>query len=666
MIDIVVETKGEPPETHEFSDRETIRVGRDEANDVVLSAPGASRFHAEIRREGDTYTIFDLGSTNGMLAGQEKVSELTLSHGSSVVLGQSRLTFALPTAPGAARTMQMSYEELVKELDLQGPPSEEPASEAPALPPPSAAAPPPPAPAPADDRERESAPSPSLLYLIVGFGSDERSLKLAPGVEYVIGRATSADVPVDDDQASRHHAKVVSGDGRYRLVDLESANGTVLNGERISDAVLSPGDRILIGRTEIHVEDHIAHIADQDHLLGETRMGIPLIGADAGQTPDAEIDPPARLGRLGLAAGVVGAIVILGAGVYLGIQHLRSSPTEASAPGGVGPAAPSDAPNERAIVQLAAASVDELVFAVEATGTIEPARSAIVSAEVAARVADVLVDRGDRIDEGELIAVLNDRDIRNQLSEARASLSSAQVQLAREDYDRKQRLFDQGAIVRSQLDQAQAHYLSLDSAFRSTQAQIAQLTEQLSKTRITSPFSGRVADTMVNAGEFVGPGTPVAALENTSEVLVEVTLSDRDIVRAEVGQPVEARTDAFPEEVFPGEVARVGGAINPVTRAFVLEARLSNPENRLRSGMIVSLRIVEGVERGLVVPAEAVVESPEGTHVFRVEDGVVRQVAVRLGRRLDRRVQVLEGLEEGDRVVVYGHARLRDGQTIQL
>ncbi|MCP4655046.1 MAG: efflux transporter periplasmic adaptor subunit, partial [bacterium] len=115
-----------------------------------------------------------------------------------------------------------------------------------------------------------------------------------------------------------------------------------------------------------------------------------------------------------------------------------------------------------------------------------------------------------------------------------------------------------------------------------------------------------------------------------------------------------------------GEVNRLGSAANPVTRTFEVEARLLNPDFSLRTGMIVWLRIIQGKEQGLVVPSEALVEeSGERAAVFVVRGGVALRVGVRLGRRLDRTVQVLEGLSEGEEVVVYGHDQIRDGQAVR-
>jgi membrane fusion protein (multidrug efflux system) len=154
-------------------------------------------------------------------------------------------------------------------------------------------------------------------------------------------------------------------------------------------------------------------------------------------------------------------------------------------------------------------------------------------------------------------------------------------------------------------------------------------------------------------------------MENTQEVLVDVDVSDRDVVKIHSGMDVEASTDAYPGRTFKGVVDRVGSTANPVSRSFTVQARIDNPKQELRSGMIATLRVVMAKKRALLVPLEGVRGEGEAAKVFVVREGVAKLVSVRLGDRLDREVEVLSGLSEGDEVVVYGGERLADGQSIQ-
>ena len=194
---------------------------------------------------------------------------------------------------------------------------------------------------------------------------------------------------------------------------------------------------------------------------------------------------------------------------------------------------------------------------------------------------------------------------------------------------------------------------------------IAQLRERAAKTRVVSPLDGVVAQLLVDRGEVVGPGSPLAVVEDMSEVLVVVEVADRDVVRLRPLQVVEATTDAYPGRVFQGVIERVGKVANPVTRSFAVDARIGNPDGELRSGMIVTIRILLDKRRCLVVPAEALLDEREGeARVFVVSNGVARSVEIGIGNRQDRDVEVLAGLREGDEVLVNGQHEVRDGQPV--
>jgi membrane fusion protein (multidrug efflux system) len=317
------------------------------------------------------------------------------------------------------------------------------------------------------------------------------------------------------------------------------------------------------------------------------------------------------------------------------------------------------------MVQVHSVEHKELMFSVTAGGTITPQRRVTVSAEVAARVLQTMVDDGTVVRKGAPLVRLDDREIRLQIEEARSSVSREQVDLAKGDFERKERLFADGAVTRSALDQAKNRYLSLDSAYRTAEARIAQLRERAAKTRVNAPLDGVVAQMLVEPGEFVGPGAPLVVIEDMEEILVVVEVADRDVVRLRPLQVVEATSDAFPGRIFQGVVERVGAVANPVTRGFEVEARIGNPDGELRSGMITTIRIVLEKRRCLVVPARALLDEREGeARVLLVSDGTARSVAVAIGRRQDRDVEILQGLVEGDEVVVYGHDQVKDGQPV--
>jgi len=620
MIIIKTSRSGEPPVSHRF-EGDRVRLGRENDNDLVLDSAACSRYHAEVTFAGGIPKIVDLGSTNGIVLSGQRVPEYLLSDGLKLKLGDFDLEFAIPATQGA-RTVAIPIGGVLT-------------------------------PAPA-------APS-KVLYLHIRSRDRVHGVKIVAGADYIIGRSAGSDVVLDDTGCSGRHAVVLWRDDRVWIRDLDSANGTRVNDEPVTEAEIRPGDRIAMGRTEIAVSDHPLDTADDDILLKRTQLGLPQPappptreGQGAG-FPGSDAAPIPRW-----VVVLVAAAILVTIAVFVGWRML-----DRVAPQGDNGDKPTAASDEMT-VEVGHVVRKELSFTVSAAGTIKPQRQITVSAEVPSRVISAPAQRGSLVRAGDELIRLDDREIRLQITEASSSITPEQVELAREDYERKQRLFEDGAVTRSTLDQTKNHYLGLDSAYRSTQARIAQLKERAAKTRILAPLTGTVARLEVEPGEFVAPGMPVAVIEDMAEVLVVVEVADRDVVRIRPLQVVEAISDAFPGRIFSGVVERVDSGANPVTRSFEVEARIANPDGELRSGMIISLLILLEKRSALVVPAEALLgDDGETARVVVVSNGVARSAEVTVGRRSDRDVELLSGLTEGDEVVVSGHDRLRDGQAVK-
>ncbi len=622
MIVITVHQPGSNPITRRF-DIDRIRIGREQDNDLVLASDSCSRYHAEILRGRGVYKIVDLNSTNGIVVDSRRVQEHLIASGDTVEIGEYSLGLSIPQEETPKTVMMPTI----------------------------GSAPKPP------DRAPEKPPRVLYFNRLIGKGG-ERSLKIAEGVEYVVGRSSGADMVVDDAECSGRHALITRRGDRCTVRDLDSANGTFVNGEQVTEAEIGPGDRLKIGRTEFAVSERPPQTADDDILLARTKRGFTIPGYEKAAA--AREAPPAvsRGLRWGLSAVAVIVLLVIAAAVTW-----RLARVEPMAAGSV--ETPAAGSPDEIMVQVQPVEYKELVFSVTAAGTVTPQKRVTVSAEVGARVLSIGVGEGSAVRAGDLLVRLDDREIQLQIQEASSSVSREQVELARADFERKERLFADGAVTRSALDQAKNQYLGLDAAYRTAEARIAQLRERAAKTRIVSPLNGVLAQLVVDPGEFVAPGAPLAVVEDMSEVLVVVEVADRDVVRLRPLQVVEATTDAYPGRIFQGVIERVGNVANPVTRSFEIDARLGNPGGELRSGMITTIRILLDKRRCLVVPAEALLDEREGeARVFTVSDGVARSVEIGIGNRQDRDVELVSGLRQGDEVLIYGHHQVRDGQPV--
>ncbi len=439
---------------------------------------------------------------------------------------------------------------------------------------------------------------------------------------------------------------VFSKGDTFYVKDLGSSNGTYVNGRKVTESPLAVGDKITVGEVLLTMEEQRVSEGDSSVVMEATKM-FSLADAQGGSAAAAR---PKRL-WVGGGAAVVALLVVA---AWWSMSGDR--PEDAGEAGALQPG----------FVKVAKVAPKELVFAISATGAVKPDQTVNVSAEVSGRLLEVAIDEGVAVEKGDVLATLNDKDIRLQMQEANSSVTGAQVELARQDYERKGRLFRDQVITRTVYEGSKNSYLSLSAAYQSSQARVQQLGEMLTKTKIVAPMSGIVVKKFVSAGEFVGPGAPVATLADLRHAVVELELPDRDVVKIRVDQPVEARADAFGERVFRGVIDEIGTTANPASRTFRVDAALDNADLSLKNGMIVSVRVVLEQARALIAPAEALLNEREGNaSVFVIDQGRARTVKVRTGRRIDRDVEVLDGLADGQEVIVYGQQSLTDGQPVK-
>ncbi len=307
-----------------------------------------------------------------------------------------------------------------------------------------------------------------------------------------------------------------------------------------------------------------------------------------------------------------------------------------------------------ALVRTALPEQRDVVDTVSLSADLEAERRAVLSAEVAGTVEAVTVEQGDRVARGQTVARVDTRALAQRLAEADAVARQAGAQ-----FERAQALYERRSITKAQMLDA---VTNRDVA----QARLASARLDLSKSRLTAPWSGQVAATMVEVGDYVVPGQPVVELVEVDRLKVVAPASSGDVPYLEVGRPVKIRVDALPGEVFEGTITRLGAELDPSSRTLDVEAELANPDGRLRPGMLATLEVPRQTLAGaLLVPLEAVVDLGEERALFVNEDGVARRRIVELGPVLGDRVVVSSGVGPGDRVIVEGETRVADGQPVE-
>lgn len=319
-----------------------------------------------------------------------------------------------------------------------------------------------------------------------------------------------------------------------------------------------------------------------------------------------------------------------------------------------------NAPSGGAASGPAAASVttgivraDDWVDRIEALGTVRANESVTLTAKVTETVVRVNFGDGDLVTEGQVLVDLTGRAEVASLEEAQANYTEAL-----KHYRRQVDLVEAGTLPRSQLD-------TLIATRDAAKARMDAIRARLADRVIVAPFAGLLGFRQVSPGALVTPGTPIATLDDISRVKLDFSVPERHLAALAAGQAVEAGSVAWPGETFHGVVTTLGARVDPLTRALTVRAELPNPDLRLRPGMLLTLSLLPPPRRALVIPELALIQVGSQQSVFRVIEGDrVEQVNVRGGARRHGEVEIVEGLAEGDRIVVEGTPKLVPGALI--
>ena len=300
----------------------------------------------------------------------------------------------------------------------------------------------------------------------------------------------------------------------------------------------------------------------------------------------------------------------------------------------------------------------EFTDIVEALGTARANESVTITAKVSDVIARLEFDSGQRVEAGDILVELADAEEAAGLVEARATERET-----RRDVARIRDLTQRGVAPRSRLDEAIA-------AAERAAARVEAIEARVADRIIRAPFSGVIGLRNVSVGELVRPGDVIAQLDDASVIKLDFTVPERFLSVLEPGQEVAARSSAFPDTVFVGEVDQIDSRVDPATRAVTVRALIDNADGRLRPGMLLTVELRRDRRERPSVPGGAIVRLDEQAFVFRVEDGERGAQAVRtpveLGRRTEGLVEVLSGVEPGERIVAEGVHRLSDGAPVAV
>ena len=379
-------------------------------------------------------------------------------------------------------------------------------------------------------------------------------------------------------------------------------------------------------------------------------------------------------------------------------------------------------PEERAYnVQVRAAEKKALRPFVEAIGTLHPHDEVTVSTEVDGILRDLKVDEGTKVSKDMLLAVIDDTDYNHEVKRAEGVLEASQsrlqqlltgarpqeVQLAKAEVDqtladmekrkadmeRAKKLVQDKYISAQEWDSSRTAYdvavathqkakenyalvvegprkeeiAQARAQVDQSQATLSLARQKLSKTKIFSPLAGTVRVRKVSKGEFLKNGAALFVIIQSNPIKLRFTVTERDVGKVKMGQEVSLRVDAFPTSEFKGGVTTIYPSLEEKTRTLLVEALVPNADERLKPGFFAKVVLYTGQPKEtVVIPVTALLYEETKIRIFVEEQSRAKEKVVKVGSKYGEWMEIVEGLQEGEKVVVAGQQNLSEGVKVNV
>ena len=317
-------------------------------------------------------------------------------------------------------------------------------------------------------------------------------------------------------------------------------------------------------------------------------------------------------------------------------------------------------------------------------GNLEPYKEVHVYSTIPTRLKKLEVDVNDRVDEGDLLAVVDNIKIKQAVLQAEAGLKSVQAQFENMliEWQRTQKLYEQKAVSKSQYDGVKAQKEAAEAAVNQMKAGLKSVKEQLNDTYIKAPISGIISMRTYNVGDQTSPQLPAFTIVQMEKIKINIDIVESQIELIKPGQKAYIYVDTYPGEVFSGKVDKKYPTINPLTRTIKCEIIIDNADHRLKPGGFARVEIViDKHENVLIVPKHSIIEKTSleylggeirntrimtDQYVFVIKDSIAIMRKIQTELESDNIIEVLSGLAFEETIVTIGQYDLSDSSLVKI
>lgn len=308
-------------------------------------------------------------------------------------------------------------------------------------------------------------------------------------------------------------------------------------------------------------------------------------------------------------------------------------------------------------VEAATLKREKIAGGLQTVGSLRADESVVVRPEIAGRIVRIHFTEGGRVTAGQPLFTLDASTAQAAYNEAAANLENSRRAEARASELAGQKLI------------AQSDYDSARAALAVDRARVESARTALSKMTLRAPFSGQVGLRQVSVGEFVNVGQDLVTLVRLDPIEVDFSAPESALARLRSGQKISVTVDAYPGDVFGGEVVAIDPVVDPSSRSARLRAQIANPDGRLRPGQFAKLQLDTGGDGGeaVLVPEQALLQDGNVRYVYTIVDGKAHRVEIKTGLRVPGKLEVTEGLKAGDVVITAGQTKpmMSEGLPVQ-
>lgn len=319
---------------------------------------------------------------------------------------------------------------------------------------------------------------------------------------------------------------------------------------------------------------------------------------------------------------------------------------------------PEEEPKPVVTVKVVTSELADVKLEVSAPAVIHPRQQTNVASRLTANIRELAVRKGDRVGANVVLAKLDSRDLQGQRDEVMAALRQAEILVAR-----RSKLFEEGAIPQRDL-------LASQTDLATQKAKLDQVETQYKFAELRSPFAGTITEQFLYPGDMARPDAPVFTIADIDVAIARAQVPESDAAALRAGQQCLFASGDDAEHPLEGKLSVINRAVDPLRRTVEAWCEIPNKGGRLLPGVFGELHVVTGVARQSVVVPVAAVEFEEGTKKGTVTVVDAQKVAhrkeIEAGETFDGKVQIKDGLKEGEQVVVEGGYGLEDGTAVKL